>query len=118
MPEEKRRFDRIFSDMSAEITVADTSFTVQQIVNLIVGGCLLEITDNLPVGAECTVKILIDGTQKGLRVRAVGEIIRNDPETVGVKFTRIGPDSLFHLQNIVRYSLPILKCNPDSRSRS
>lgn len=117
MPEEKRRSDRIFSDMSAEITVADTSFTVQQIVNLSVGGCLLEITDNLPVGAECTVKILIDGTLQGLRVDADGEIVRNDPGTVGIKFTRIGPDSLFHLQNIVRFSLPILKCNPGSRFR-
>lgn len=117
MSEEKRRSDRIFSDMPAEVTVADTSYRVQQIVNLSVGGCLLEIKDNLPVGAECTIKILIDGTVQGLRVDANGEIVRNDAETVGIKFTRIGPDSRFHLQNIVRYSLPILKCNPGSRSR-
>lgn len=118
MLEEKRHSSRIFSDMPAEITVADTSYTVQQIVNLSVGGCLLEIKDNLPVGAECVIKILIDGTPQGLSVDANGETVRNDAETIGIKFTRIGPDSLFHLQNIVRYSLPILKCNPESRSRS
>jgi hypothetical protein len=117
MSEEKRRSDRIFSDMPAEITVADASYTVRQILNLSVGGCLLEVKDSLPVGAECTVKILIDGTLEGLQVDADGEIVRNDAETVGIKFTQMGPDSRFHLQNIVRYSLPILKCNPDSRSR-
>jgi len=117
MAEEKRRSDRILSDMLAEITVDSTRYKVQQIVNLSVGGCLLEIKDNLPVGAECTIKILIDGTLQGLRVDANGEIVRNDAETVGIKFTRMDPDSRFHLQNIVRFSLPILKCNPGSRSR-
>lgn len=117
MSEEKRRSDRIFSDMPAEITVADTRYTVQQILNLSVGGCLLEVEDSLPVGAECTVTILIDGTPQGLHVDAAGEIVRSDAETVGIKFTQMGPDSRFHLQNIVRYSLPILKCNPAGRSR-
>ena len=117
MSEEKRRSDRIFSEMPAEITVADTSYTVQQIGNLSVGGCLLEITDNLPVGTECRIKIMIDGTREGLRVEADGEIVRNDAETISIKFTRIGPDSRFHLQNIVRYSLPILKCHPGRRPR-
>ena len=117
MSEEKRQYSRIFFAMPAELTLADISYHVNQIVNLSVGGCLLEIKDNLSVGAECEIKILIDGTPQGLRVDANGEIVRNDAETVGIKFTRIDPESLFHLQNIVRFSLPILKFNPESRSR-
>ena len=117
MSGEKRRADRILADMPAELTVADTSYTVRQIVNLSVGGCLLEIEDDFRVGAECTIKILIECTPRGLRINACGVIVRNDAETVGIRFTRIGPDSLFHLRNIVRYSLPILKCNPESRPR-
>ena len=117
MSEEKRQSSRIFFAMPAELILSDTSYHVNQIVNLSVGGCLLEIKDNLPVGTGCEIKILIDGTPKGLRVNANGEIVRNDSETVGIKFTRIDPESLFHLQNIVRFSLPILKFNPESRSR-
>lgn len=117
MPEEKRRSSRIFFAMPAELTLADRSYHVDQIVNLSIGGCLLEIKDNLPVGTGCDIKILIEGALKGLRVDANGEIVRNDAETVGIKFTRIDPESLFHLQNIVRFSLPILKFNPESRSR-
>ena len=118
MSAEKRSASRILSDMLAELTVADTCHAAKQIGNLSVGGCLLEITDNLPVGTECRIKIMIDGTREGLRVEADGEIVRNDSETVGIQFKRMGPDSLLHLQNIVRYSLPILKYNPKSRSRT
>lgn len=118
MSEEKRRASRIFFAMPAELTLADASYRVHQILNLSVGGCLLEIEDDLPVGTECVITILIDGTPQGLRVDANGEIVRNDADTVGIKFTQIDPDSRFHLQNIIRFSLPILKCNPESRSRT
>jgi PilZ domain len=118
MSQEKRRSGRIFFDMPAVLSVLDTRFTVQQIANLSVGGCLLEIKDNIPVGAECEIKILIDGTPQGLKVDANGIIVRNDDETVGIKFTRIDPENSFHLKNIVKFSLPILKYHPVGRNRS
>ncbi len=37
-------------------------------------------------------------------VRVEGEIIRSESNGVAVKFTQIDPDSLFHLQNIIRYN--------------
>ena len=77
MSDEKRRTRRILSDMPAELTVANARYTVKQILNLSVGGCLLAIKDNLPTGAECALKILIDGTPDGLRVDANGQIVRN-----------------------------------------
>ena len=118
MSDEKRRASRILSDMPAELTVANTCYTVEQILNLSVGGCQLKIKDHLPIGTQCALRIFVDGTPEGLRVDANGQIVRNDSETIGVKFTQIDPDSLFHLQNIVRFSLPILKYNPASPSRS
>jgi hypothetical protein len=33
-----------------------------------------------------------------------GEIVRKDSEMAAIRFTRIDPDSLFHLRNIVRYN--------------
>jgi hypothetical protein len=47
-----------------------------------------------------------------LRVEVNGEIVRNDAETVGIKFTRINPEDLIHLQNIIRYNAE----NPDKIS--
>lgn len=112
MVEDKRRFSRIFFDMPAELTLADTSYAVEQIANLSIGGCLLKIEDDLPVGAECKITIILDDTPPGLRVEVLGEIVRNDAETVGIKFTRINPDDLNHLQNIIRYNAE----NPDKIS--
>jgi c-di-GMP-binding flagellar brake protein YcgR len=112
MAEEKRRFSRIFFDMPTELTVADTSYTIEQMANLSIGGCLLKIEDDLPVGAECKIIILLNDMPQGLRVEVNGEIVRNDAETVGIKFTRINPDDLIHLQNIIRYNAE----NPDKIS--
>lgn len=104
MVEDKRRFSRIFFDMPAELTVADTRYTVEQIANLSIGGCLLKIKDDLPVGAECEITIRLDDASHDLKIEVNGEIVRNDAETVGIKFTRINPDHLIHLQNIIRYN--------------
>ncbi len=104
MVEDKRRFSRIFFNMPTELTIADSSYTVERIENLGIGGCLLKIKDDLPIGAECKIAILLSDEPQSLRVEVSGEIVRSDEETVGIKFTRIGPDDLNHLQNIIRYN--------------
>jgi c-di-GMP-binding flagellar brake protein YcgR len=109
MAEDKRRFSRIFFDMPAELSVADTSYVIDKIANLSIGGCLFKITDDLPVGAECKIAIILKDTPQDLRVEVNGEIVRHDAETLGIRFTRINPDDLIHLQNIIRYNAE----NPD-----
>ena len=44
------------------------------------------------------------GTTSELSIRVKGEIMRCDAGAVAIKFTGIDPDSLFHLQNIIRYN--------------
>jgi c-di-GMP-binding flagellar brake protein YcgR len=109
MVEDKRRFSRIFFNMPTELTVADTCYTIEQVANLSIGGCLIKIKDDLPVGSECKIAIVLEQTPHDLRVEVTGEIVRSDAETVGIKFTRINPDDLIHLQNIIRYNAE----NPD-----
>ena len=104
MAEDKRRFSRIFFNMPVELTLADTSYPIEQIANLSIGGCLLKIKEDLPVGAECKIAIILNDAPHDLRVEVHGEIVRNDAETIGIKFTRINPGDLNHLQNIIRYN--------------
>jgi len=117
MSKDRRVTSRIFFEMPAELTVDDKNYYVRQIADLSVGGCLLEIRENFPVGIECSVKIMIEGTHQGLVVNAIGEIIRNDSNTVSVKFTLVDDGDHSHLKNIIKYSLPILKYNPEIRSK-
>lgn len=104
MSQEKRRFSRIVFDLPAELTVGDINFTTERLANLSVGGCLFELNEELPLGAECKLKISLDNTPEGLRVEVFGEIVRSDAGAISIKFTKIDPDSLFHLHNIVRYN--------------
>ena len=115
MTEDKRRFTRIPFKVHAELEVEGRVFTTEEISNLSVGGCLLEIRDDIDVGTECKITIYIDGKRKGLRINASGEITRNDVDTVAIQFSKMSPDSNYYLTNIVKYSLPFIRYNPEFR---
>ena len=106
MPKEMRRFTRIPFRVSAEIMAKDFSCRAEEILNLSVGGCLLPVKADLEPGTECRVRIIMDGTASGLRIKVKGAIMRSEAGVVAVKFTEIDPESLFHLQNIIRYNAP------------
>jgi len=102
MTAEKRRFSRIIFNVRARLTVGADAYTVERIVNLSVGGCQLEIDEALPVGEPCLFTIFLPRMGPGVDVH--GEIVRSSKGETGLKFTRIDPENLFHLQNIIRYN--------------
>ena len=107
MTDEKRRFTRIVFKVNAEMTVNNVLYSAEEIINLSVGGCLLPMTEaGLEPGTGCHVRILIGGTSSEMSITVDGEIKRSEPGTIAVKFVRIDPDSLFHLQNVIRYNSP------------
>jgi hypothetical protein len=106
MPREKRKFSRIAFRVAAEIRVDDATFTVQQIENISVGGCLFSASRSFTVGTPCRVIISLDGAVGAPKVTINGEIVRSDQEKIGIKFTGTDPNSLFHLHNIVRDNAP------------
>lgn len=102
MAEEKRRFSRIGFNVRARLTVGDKEFAVERIANLSVGGCLLELDESLPEGADCIFTIFLPRMGPGVEVH--GQVIRADNGLASLKFTRIDPENLFDLQNIIRYN--------------
>ncbi len=106
MSDDNRRFTRIPFKMKTEITVNDETFTTSDITNLSVGGCLLPVTFDAQPETPCQIKITLEGTKDEMAVRIEGEIVRTTSEGLAVNFIRIDPESLFHLQNIVRYNSP------------
>jgi hypothetical protein len=78
----------------------------EEIKNLSVGGCLLSMPGKFQLGAPCHVRIQLSGSSSELNVEVDGEIVRSDPGEIAIKFTSVDIDSLFHLQNIVRYNSP------------
>ena len=104
MVAEKRRFARVLFRVKAEMTVNDVLYSAEKISNLSVGGCHLPITVDLEPGTICQVRILLSGASSELSVSVKGSIVRCDHGAIAVKFTHIDLDSLFHLQNVIRYN--------------
>ena len=104
MDEDKRRFTRVPFKVQVEMTVDDILYHTAQIKNLSLGGCLLPISAELKAGTLCQIRIQLSGASSDMEVRVAGKITRCDSDAVAVSFIRINPDSLFHLQNIIRYN--------------
>lgn len=104
MSQEKRRFSRIRFNMAAELTVNERNYFFSQVDNLSVGGCLFEPVEEIQTGAPCRLWLPLEPADPKLGVEVFGEISRCGGGTVSVRFTRIDPESLFHLQNIIRYN--------------
>jgi len=106
MSEEKRRFTRVQFNMAADLTVNSKVISFSNVENLSVGGCLLVTSVRLEVGATCRFWLPLEQANPELGVEVFGEIARCDGESVSVRFTKITPESLFHLQNIIRFNAP------------
>ena len=106
MQSDNRKFSRVPFEVEAELTVGNRSFRVNEIMNLGMGGCLLPSGTEFETGTVCRVLILLDSSDSKIRIEISGKIKRSAPGTVAVQFTRIDPDSLFHLRNIVRHNCP------------
>lgn len=104
MSKEKRRFSRIGFSMPAELKVDQRVYFFSQVDNLSVGGCLFETVEVLKVGTPCRLWLPLEPADPDLGVEVFGEISRCNEGTVSVRFSRIDPESLFHLQNIIRYN--------------
>ncbi len=106
MLDERRRFSRVRFQVEVKMSVNSIMYIAKEINNLSIGGCLLPIDANIEPGEKCQITIQLSGTSSELNVRVEGEIARCSERMMAVKFTRIDPDSIFHLWNIIRYNYP------------
>ncbi len=100
--QEKRRFTRVLFDVPAQLDIAGKVFSIDQLVNLSVGGCLIEIEVEAKAGDVCQINIPLSSDESNVRVE--GEIIRVKNGEVSVKFKSIDLESLHHLQNIIKFN--------------
>jgi hypothetical protein len=104
MPSEKRRFTRVPFQVNATLAVGDRQYTGKGLDNLSVGGCLFPMQGEIRAGAACELRLCLAGVSSDLQIKVQGEVVRMTDGAAAIKFTRIEPDSLYHLQNIVLYN--------------
>ncbi len=101
---EQRRFTRVPFRVETRLETADRVYTVAELYNLSVGGCLLPVEPELLVGDAVRVMIVLTRAPSPVEVEVEGEVVRHEDGMTALKFIRIDPDSLFHLRNIIRYN--------------
>lgn len=103
----KRRFSRIALNFPATLIVDGAEvYNIHELANLSIGGCLVPLEEDIIEGTRCTITIRLAGGLGNTSVNVTGEVVRYDKEYAAIKFTRINPDDLFHLQNLIRYNAP------------
>ncbi|PID74084.1 MAG: pilus assembly protein PilZ [Desulfobacterales bacterium] len=102
---DRRRFTRVPFRTEVRFICDGSTFVTEEMYNLSIGGCLLQIEGmRLPAAAPCTIDIRLSEMDASIRVIAEGEVVRSDEQMTAVKFNKTDPDSLYHLQNIIRYN--------------
>ena len=106
MGDDKRRFTRIPFKVNSKMEAGGRQYCTNELCNLSVGGCLLPVQADIPPGTRCQITIWLNGQINQMNVNVIGQIIRCDPGNIAIKFISIEPESLFHLQNIIRHNAP------------
>lgn len=108
MQSEKRKFSRIPLQFQLQVILEDGSVhLVDNFEDVSIGGCLISLQPEYAEHETCMIRILLGDTPEGgPSIEAHGEIVRHNDEQLAIKFTKIDPDSLFHLQNLIRYNSP------------
>jgi hypothetical protein len=102
MTEEKRRFTRICPATAGQLEIAGKVFSGVRLSDLSIGGCKIEIDEDVPEGAGCLVTIPLAHMGPGIMVD--GLVVRVEEQEISIKFTRVSPEDLNHLQNMIRYN--------------
>jgi hypothetical protein len=104
MTKEKRRFSRIYRVFEVQVTTNTHHYKTSHVTNLGIGGCLLGIGMDLKAGDVCSLSFVLGNADTGPQINVAAEVIRCQSDSTALKFTGIDPDSLFHLQNLIRYN--------------
>jgi hypothetical protein len=103
----KRRYSRIPLKFPATLIVNKTEvYDIHELANLSIGGCLVPLDEDIPEGTQCTITIRLAGGLGNTPVSIGGEVVRHDNEFIAIKFNKISPNALYHLQNLIRYNAP------------
>ncbi len=102
---EQRRFSRIPLDFPATCNTEDGhSIAITKFYDLSIGGCFIQSEQALKQETTCQITIPLVIEQDGPQIGVSGIITRSTDGYIAIKFTSIDPDSLFLLQNLIRYN--------------
>jgi hypothetical protein len=98
---EKRKFTRVKFQTEVKLTSDQTVIVSKELRDVSLGGAFVCSAQTLPKGAMCVLEIELMGPASLLRIGIEAQVVREEPDGMAVKFTRIDLDSLIHLRHII-----------------
>ncbi len=99
-----RKFSRVRFRVNATIRTADRQFQ-GRVENLSMSGMFLVTGEQLSLGEQVEITILLTGADPEISVNLNGRTCRQTEEGIGFTFEKIELDSYTHLKNIVSYNM-------------
>ena len=99
-----REFTRIPIHVMVEVKAGEVALRTEKTINLSMKGVSFLSDDNLPVGTDCTVFILLGNGNNCVNICVKGRVTRATESQMAVEFTKIDLDSYEYLQNLVMYN--------------
>ncbi|MBN2040888.1 MAG: PilZ domain-containing protein [Spirochaetes bacterium] len=100
---EKRTNTRILFNVTALVKYKEKEIKCS-VENLSLNGILVKTDENIPVGEEVNINILMEGSTSHLTINLEGIVKRSDDSEMAAAFKSMDLDSFIHLKNIIVYN--------------
>lgn len=101
--EEHRNRQRVPFIVEAVLTVDASPIAYPRTRDVSMSGIYLLTANPLPVGTQGTLALKLESGLSALAIEATCEVVRQDTEGMGLKFTHMDSDSSINLFNVIRY---------------
>ena len=99
----RRRNTRVEFHAVADVNFGGQTFLQRETDNLSLKGVFVKGV-NGSVGDNCDIKLHLSGASSDMSLSMKAQVVRADPNGIGLEFYEMDLDSFFHLKNIVLYN--------------
>ncbi len=100
----KRGYTRVHAGVHARLKTSTSVLVEGHVQNLSLKGLYMTGYARLPVGTDCGVTLVLNGSEQLPPIELSGIVTRMDEGGVGIEFTGVDVDSLEPLRNLVMYN--------------
>lgn len=99
----RREFSRVAVQLRTEVVADGVTHLDGTMESLSLKGGFFRVAAPPAQGAECDVRLHLEGTE--IEVHARGKVVRSGPDGCAIQFFEIvGADCLDHLRNLIRFN--------------
>ncbi|MGH9425468.1 MAG: PilZ domain-containing protein [Terriglobia bacterium] len=102
----QRRFSRVQVQLFVEIRHDDIHLSSNKTHDVSMKGLFVHTGKTLPIGTQCNVKLMLEGSQGEQSIEVRGQVVRVTNAGMAVEFHESDLDSYQRLRNLILFNSP------------